>query len=328
MPTLPLYVPDPGDPDASHHVTAPGGYEWWSFDAQSDSGDVHFVARFYDGFAFHPDFLRRYARYRRRPTRHVPPVPADYPRVEFALCERGQPARAVARDFPAGSFTAAGREPGAKLGPNLFRREGGSIRLRLDDAALSADLDFRPLLPHRPHERALLRRGPTGAEHFWVLSDALCAVEGSIRVDGGARTIAFAGRGYRDHHFGTAPWGTTFDRWIRGRAFVGESVYAFHHEVVRGRTEVRATTLVRADIAEVRELQAEGPTVVARKGRGAVGAFPEALHFVKSGLSLANPRELDAISSGCLVVYDAIADGGAARGTALCEVGPYRPGVK
>ena len=39
MPTLPLFAPPNAhqaagaSPDASHRVTAPGGYEWWHFDA-------------------------------------------------------------------------------------------------------------------------------------------------------------------------------------------------------------------------------------------------------------------------------------------------------
>ena len=68
MPVLPLFQ-TPAHPDAWHRVTAPGGYEWWYFDGEDHSGRFQFVATWFQGFPLHPDYLRRYHRYRRAPTR-------------------------------------------------------------------------------------------------------------------------------------------------------------------------------------------------------------------------------------------------------------------
>jgi len=78
MPKISLYRTDVADPDASHDVRAPGGYEWWYFDAEDTANDRQIVAIFLNGFIFHPGYLRAYRRYMNRPTRFAPPLPQDY----------------------------------------------------------------------------------------------------------------------------------------------------------------------------------------------------------------------------------------------------------
>src|SRR5207248_6338708 len=72
MPTLPLYDPAPTNPDDPHRVAAPGGYECWRFDAEDSAANFRVVAKLWDGYAFDPAYLRRYALYRRFPTRVDP----------------------------------------------------------------------------------------------------------------------------------------------------------------------------------------------------------------------------------------------------------------
>ena len=59
MPMLPM-LSEPPLADAWHEVTAPGGYEWWYFDAEDDRQDVQVVAILLEGFVFHPGYLREY----------------------------------------------------------------------------------------------------------------------------------------------------------------------------------------------------------------------------------------------------------------------------
>src|SRR5687767_726009 len=84
MPTVPLYD-TPANPDAWHRVRAPGGYEWWHLDAVSPSGRETVTIDFFDGDPFNAAYQAAYARYRRRPTRVVPPVPRDYPGVRVRV---------------------------------------------------------------------------------------------------------------------------------------------------------------------------------------------------------------------------------------------------
>src|SRR5690348_13141422 len=89
MPTLPLLT-EPKVPNGSHRVAAPGGYEGWHYTASSDDGQLHVVAAMHESWALDPTYLKRYAWYRRMPTRVRPPVPTDYPAVTFALFGEGQ----------------------------------------------------------------------------------------------------------------------------------------------------------------------------------------------------------------------------------------------
>src|SRR3954449_8606982 len=84
MPVLPLFDA-PIEPDAWHRVTAPGGYEWWHFDAEDEAGETRGGARIYDGHAVHPRYVRAYRRYLKRPTRRTPPMAVDFPCAELAV---------------------------------------------------------------------------------------------------------------------------------------------------------------------------------------------------------------------------------------------------
>ena len=214
---LPLYDPTPADPDGWHAVRSPGGYEWWYFDAEDAAGGLQFVAIFLEGFVFHPGYLRRYARYRSRPTRHAPPLPGEYPCAYFAVYEGGRVLAQFMTQVRPGDFHATGEGPEVRVGDNRLGRAGdGSLRLRLcarpwrltwrgprrtGSDQLSADLTFTPLLGkpdgeadggpgrRRREQRTFLSREMTGAEHHWVIADPLCRVEGEIRLGGagGAR---------------------------------------------------------------------------------------------------------------------------------------------
>ena len=72
MPTVPMYIQHPQATDASHGVFAPGGYEWWHFDAEDEKGEVRIAIDFYDGYPFEGEYISRYERYLRRPTRREP----------------------------------------------------------------------------------------------------------------------------------------------------------------------------------------------------------------------------------------------------------------
>src|SRR4051812_14710838 len=99
MPILPLYNPD-APPDAWHEVRAPGGYESWYFDAEDPSGDRLIVVIFSQGFTHAPMYLRRYARYRRHPTRITPPVPEEFPNLYVAYYEGGEQVHQSSTIFP------------------------------------------------------------------------------------------------------------------------------------------------------------------------------------------------------------------------------------
>jgi hypothetical protein len=217
MPTIPL-LSDPVNPNGSHHLTAPGGYEGWHFDASSDDGRVHLVAGLHEAWAFHPKYVRRYAWYRRFPTRIAPPAPLDYPAVTFALCEAGRrPIRFTSLISGARGDDVRTTDDGrsVRIGANHAERSSDrSVRLHLrgTDAlcTIAVDLTFRPII--HANREVTFHDSPALGLHRWVIVDPLCEVEGSIAVfqpdcGGGtpAHSVSFAGRGFHDHRYGTRP---------------------------------------------------------------------------------------------------------------------------
>lgn len=347
MATLPLYS-TPAHPDAWHRVTAPGGYEWWYFDAEDAAGDVQLVAIFLEGFVFHPEYLRRYFRYLRRPTRRRPPVPGEYPCAYLAVYEKGRVLAQFMSQYAPVAFAASCDAPDVTLGPNrLTRAADGSLRLHVRGAPwrltwrgpqtqaalqLVADLTFRPVLHAPPHERTFLSRQlADGAEHQWVIANPLCAVEGTIRLgelttggrlNGQSREVRFAGRGYHDHNYGTAPIGPGLRRWMWGRVLQADRVATFHL--------ARAVDPSLPDEVHLIEGDADGlrPVEVRRadadwKGRTPVGlAYPLRVRF-GDVLGLDNPRVVDSAPFYMRLAYDATWRG--ERGSAFCEVAyPHR----
>jgi hypothetical protein len=341
MPTLPLYTPA-DVPDASHRVVAPGGYETWHFDAESAAGDVRVVAVLGVGPPLHAPYLRRYLQYRRRPTRRPPPVPGDYPFAHFAVYEGGRPLAQFTTHANPEDFAASPHEPAAKVAGNEFVRElDGSLFLRVRGladagtpgargvgaACLSAQLVFRPLVPHSPYETAVVGPLVSSDLHRWVIAAPSCEVSGSVAItpegsDGsraGVREIDFRGHGYHDYRYGTGPLGAALRRWASGRVFVGGTTYAFHVARPLDREVGDDVRLVRCDAEGVRAVES-GPLRVAwGVGRGLQPPYPAEL-TCDSRLRLVGPRVIDVSASRVRLLYQASAHGGRETGTAWCEV--------
>jgi carotenoid 1,2-hydratase len=340
MPVLPLYQ-TPAHPDAWHRVTAPGGYESWHFDAEDATGRFQFVATFFEGSHFDPEYLRRYARYRRAPTRHRPPLPAEHPWVYFAVYEEGRVLARSLTQFRPDEFSASAQRPEVRLGPNGFATDAnGGLRLRLegspgrpgggrprlqDGLRLTAELEFRALLAGSPQERVFVARALSGADHRWVIANPLCEVKGTVQLEaeGGSRngspgrTIEFAGRGYHDHHFGTAPVGPGLLQWVSGRVLAERSVMTFQIARPRDPAMSDEVRLVEADAAGVRDVPTACQVDWDRRHSLFGRTYPARILF-GDRLWLANPRVIETGPCYGRVTYDARLDGRTA--TAFCNV--------
>lgn len=135
MPDLLLLDTDVVVADAWHRVTAPGGYEWWHFDAQDSTGSVLVVADFHAGFVFHPQYLRRFDRYQRKPTRHSPPSPMEYCCAQLAVYENGRRLGGFTRRYRPEEFSASTSDFRVTIGPNHLTTDGGDLRLHAQDSS-------------------------------------------------------------------------------------------------------------------------------------------------------------------------------------------------
>ena len=341
MPTLPLYTPNTVA-DASHRVIAPGGYEWWHFEAEDLATDTQLVATFHEGYVFHPGYLRAYARYRRRPTRVRPPVPGEYVCASFVLYRGGRVAHQFMAHYPATDFHAATEKLDVRIGPNRCHAgDDGTVRLTLRgrpwvktgrgaktlrEQVLSAELEFVPRFSHPPAEHRFISRETSGADHYWVVADPLCDVTGTVRVDGAGEPLSlnFRGRGYHDHHYGTAPVGAAVDPWAWGRVLLPDRVYTFHVDRPRRRSAPDAARLLHADATGLREVEGEAIRIDWSRSRGVGLAYPSAISF-GSRLSLRDPQLVDSSQFRMRIRYHAAAHGGSEAAAAFCEVAhPHR----
>jgi hypothetical protein len=334
MPTLPLYTP-PAVPDACHRVIAPGGYEWWHFDAEGPSGDVVLVVRLGVGFLFPPDYLRSYGRYRRRPTRHPPPLPDDYPAVQCLVFQGGRLLAGDVAHSRREEFSASERRPQVRVGRSEFVREGdGLLRLRLcctggpgpTSRSPTVELDLRPSLPHRPHEIAA---GADAVPHRWIVADPLCDAEARIVLPGdrgaAGREIRFTGRGYHDHAYGTQPFCLHPVRWVRGRILLPAGALAFRVDGSLNAGDVPPTDLVESDAAGTRSVRAQARALRPAGGR-LINKLPDELHVEVAGrdpIRLSEPRVLGSSNGSTWVACAAAV--GSQKGRALCEVADYSP---
>jgi carotenoid 1,2-hydratase len=295
MPTIPLYA-QPENPDDAHHVRAPGGYEWWYFDAEDERHDRRLVVVLFDGFAFHPRYLRRYARYRRHPTRVAPPLPEQYPCASVHIYEQGE-----LRSHALSLAAAPSR---------VMTRLGDGVEVRVSTDKVMARLLFAPRHPHPPMELSL-----GSPLHRWILADPLSTVDVEVHCERG-RSVTFTGRGYRDHQYGTAPYALDAARWFRGRVLFDEAAYAFH--VVRNaRGHTDAARLVEATVDRLAEIPVTRASCDwSRKARPGV-TYPHAVALDET-LHLHNPRVIDSSAFHARLVYDAVCRG-ARCGQALCD---------
>lgn len=332
-----------GSPDAWHEVRAPGGYEWWYFDAEDLSTGLRIVAIFLDGFVFHPEYLRRYFSYRRWPTRRVPPVASEYPCAYFAVYRGEKIVSQFMSQYPAGALRALIDRPEVTIGPNVMKcDEAGNYQLHLEGlpwhltwqgpkrpsgGKLSADFTFSSVLPHAPHERRFLSRAMTGAEHHWVIAAPLCEVAGTIRLTpmAGAveETLSFQGRGYHDHNYGTGPLGPGLKRWMWGRVLMEDRVMMFHLARPCDVKIGMETHLIEADAEGVRERTDQVWSMQGSRRTATGLVYPEQLRCGEV-LVLSAPKVIDASPFYIRLTYEACLSGKNVA-AAFCEIAtPHR----
>ncbi len=324
--------------DGHHDVRAPGGYEWWYFDAEDPASDTQIVVIMMQAFIFHPGYLRAYARYMKHPTRHAPPLPADHPSLYACVYRAGRIWRQFYTDYAPGDFASRSDRAEVSIGPHRLTTEpdgayaldvaGTPWRLtargprRFDDETLGVRLRFSPRHRINPVERRFLSEQMTGAEHHWVIAAPVCDVRGELEVAG--ERVLFSGRGYHDHNFGLAPIGSGLYRWTWGRAIFGSRVLTFHYAEPKARGAEAETHLIEVDEKGAREI--EVGEVRAQFDRTSAMAmqlkYPSEVDF-GSKLRLSNPRVLDPAPFYMRIAFDAESDG--ERSMAFAELAyPHR----
>jgi hypothetical protein len=312
---IPLFTPT-DIPDASHQVTAPGGYECWNFHARNATGDLLIAMSFSQGFPEHPGYLRAYRRFRQQPTRRTPPRPADYPCVCFSLYQNDRCVADFIAHFPADQLAATTDQTEVRCGPNLFVKEpGGSLLVEIRHRALSATFRFTPKRSGSPLEQVIFPRGWSGADHRWVISNPLCEVTGEIRLDLTAPSpLQFDGPGSHDHSFGLAPIGRGLNRWLRGHILMDNHTIFVH--LARPTNNAIDCQMIESEPMGTRVLSLEQVQLDWNGRTGMQLRYPE--HIQGGPVQLHSPRVLRSTLHSVRLVYRASIRGN--HGEAFCEI--------
>lgn len=315
-----MYRP-PRDPDAWHEVRAPGGYEWWRFEAHSDDGRTHIVAMLFDGLPLHPQYIRRYFRFVRNPTRRAPPVAWEYPCAYFAVLRDGRKTAQFLTQFPPGELVASAEHPHVQIGANAMHRDEEGVyyvEMNGGSGSMRARLEFRGSGGHKPLRRSFPSRAATGADQAWIIGAAHYQVVGELELDGSWQ-VPFSGSGYHDHCVGTGPIGIGVLRRMWGHAITDAGTVSFQLAQRRDRRLADEICLVHAGADGIRELEATPSVADAEQASllGALLAPPERLDFGEA-LRLWRPRVIDASLVHARVTYEASSYG--QRTEALCTI--------
>ncbi len=338
MQIVPLYNPT-AMPDASHEVTAPGGYECWSFAVYDATAQLRAVAMFFVGCPFDPAYLRAYDRYRRRPTRVAPPTPRDCSAIYFALYRNDQIIAQATSRHPSSQVTESSDPVKIAIGSSdLAIQEDGSLHLAIRGVPapparrrpgtiaarqLAASFVFRPRFKHKAMQQAFPSRELSGADHRWILANPVCDAEGTVTLYGSGAPVIFTinGSGFHDHNFGAGVAGANLNRWLRGHISTGDSVIAFSIAYARDRLKKDESKVIEIDATGIKEISSD--ISIAWNHRTKMFLRYPAQISLNAQTRLENPRVIDATAFHLRLVYDATISGAPAK--ALCEiVYPYR----
>ena len=263
---------------------SPGAYEWWHFDGTDETSGYSFVIQFHAGnlfSAYYQDSLKTYWEKTKSPLVDPaipepalslsngpnspavsPPNPLDYCGVSFRLFHQGSMVAESLQEFSQKSLKASDKHGAVLLGPNRFNWDErgdppsyvltAQAPLRGGKTTVRARLFFTPLLKSFPP----LPPPEIPSTHTWVLAAPLCHVEGTFewvdREGESGKSVAFQGKGYHDHHFGSVPLDRFVKAWHWGRAILGEEALVYSVQVPLGDHEKPEGFLLTADSNEVK----------------------------------------------------------------------------
>jgi carotenoid 1,2-hydratase len=299
MPTLPL-LQTPSNPDAWHQVRAPGGYEGWYFDAHDFSTGLRLTGSIGAGCRFEGLYKSSYQRYQKHPTKNPPPIPEDFPILEFAILKQDQLA-AAARSQDASPLIASTDRLAIQLPSNQLTSDGDSFRLQLKTDNAAAQLLFTPV--HSPAQRFSITPKALAEKHHWN-AVPFCQVTGTIS-QAGAQT-PFNGMGCLEHRLGTLPVPLALRRGIVGRVLSSDRALIFHAFETQG-TPPRQ----QAELIELSTTSAKTLATAASIHWPRLSNAPRTLAFDQH-LSITHPRLLQAARS---IMYEVFPNGAS---TAIC----------
>jgi len=206
--------------DVCHGLDAPGAYEWWYVDAQSDDGAWGVVAILFRGMPMSPDYLSALAA-------GSAPAPADHCGFAVSLYHNGQRLLQVFRGVDSSDTFFGTAHCDVRVGPcTLHRTSDDTWTLHVDThhqdspRCVILDATFRRI------GRVVDDAAPFTAVHGWVLAAPLAKIDAHLTLSeyGIVKTsTAWHGTAYHDHNMGRRAMQEDFRTWLWGRVHDGTS---------------------------------------------------------------------------------------------------------
>ncbi len=195
------------------YMETPGAYRWWYFDAYDEAMQNAWVAIFFVGSVFSPEYGARRGTDRNR-------RPIDHAAVNFAWYRRGHRPRWVFSEYPAAKVLI--RENEISIGDS-------SVRFSENEALVSIrESEIPTRRPYVADMRVVRQEAPRPAEyleldpgHEWKAHMPKMAATISI----GSKT--FHANGYHDENRGLIPLSDSFRTWSWGRFHRPEGTKVF-----------------------------------------------------------------------------------------------------
>ena len=177
-----------------------GTYEWWYFDAHLDDGAKLVVI-----------FMTK--------DLSAPNKPLS-PMIRLNLDLPDGRSFSFIRDYPAGSFSAAGAHADVRIAQNRFTGDLShyEIHAEIDDVKVDVTLDAE-IRPWRPHTGYLVFGEKRDLEFSWLPAVPQGTVRGTYEV-AGVRSDA-TGVGYHDHNWGNVGMTAIINDWYWARGQAG-----------------------------------------------------------------------------------------------------------
>ncbi len=274
---------------------APGGYEWWYFDAISDDGRDALVIIFLADFVFSPRFNRAVAEHGRG--RGRAPRPAEFPAVSVCLYRDGRLRLRANNEYTAADFSASRDEPSCRIGRSSFRlietpqglsydvtideylRGGRRLRASLSWAVTDGDFPSRGAGDVAADANAQIN----SSGHEWNMVAPRCRVEGTTSVfeRDGARIDErhFGGAGYHDHNRDDRWMPATIAEWQWGRAHFADQTTALFYRYRENADEMPTTRLFVVRDGKLVDYDAQLKTQSVRRHHFGV-RYPQNLEFM------------------------------------------------
>lgn len=216
----------------------PAAYEWWYFDAVSESGRDLLVIIFLTNFIFSPRYNRQASDSAKQSSQSGKSPVEQIPAIAFTLYRDGRPVLRSISEHTADEFAASSEIPACRIGKSSFHftahEDGGKYDIEIN-ATLRRGHTLAARFTWRIVAGDLKPPGvadtPSGATHEWNMVAPRCSVAGEWRItkrDGARERHEFRGTGYHDHNRDNRFLPTTIAEWQWGRAHFQHSTVVYY----------------------------------------------------------------------------------------------------